>query len=163
MIKLITHDLRKKDVHETNTLHKSEDWYVSKLNENFQKLFWHTSTKHLDLIRSIQNPFSTIVPVRDRSSLIWFKVNGRTKFLIRRIFVGFVAGGLGDFTCGTSLTIDILRLAAINHNLTNKYIKYFIFVTFYLKKKKKNIKKDKKAWSFTNISLHYTSNYKYNS
>lgn len=58
--------------------------------------------------------------------------------------MGFVAGGLGDFTCGTSLTIDILRLAAINHNLTNKYIKYFIFVTFYLKKKKKTLRKTKK-------------------
>lgn len=54
--------------------------------------------------------------------------------------MGFVAGGLGDLTCGTSLTIDILRLAATNHNLTNKYIKYFIFVTFYSKKKKKKKK-----------------------
>lgn len=29
-----------------------------------------TSTKHLDLILSIQNPFSTIVPVRESNSLI---------------------------------------------------------------------------------------------
>lgn len=55
--------------------------------------------------------------------------------------MGFVAGGLGDLTCGTSLTIDILRLAATNHNLTNKYIKYFIFVTFYSKKRKKKQKR----------------------
>lgn len=75
-----------------------------------------TSTKHLDLILSIQNPFSTIVPVRESNSLIWFKVKGRTKFLIKSIFVGFVAGGLGDFICGTSLTIDIFRLAAKNQN-----------------------------------------------
>jgi len=67
---------------------------------------------HLDLIRSIQNPFSTMVPVRERSSLIWFSVKGRTRFLIKRILVGLDAGGLGDFICGISFTIDIFRLAA---------------------------------------------------
>lgn len=71
--------------------------------------------------------------------------------------MGFVAGGLGDFTCGTSLTIDILRLAARNHNLTNKYIKYFIFVTFYLKKNKE---KTKKLDCLQTYLYNYTSNYK---
>lgn len=75
---------------------------------------------HLDLIRSIQNPFSTMVPVRERSSLIWFNVKGRTRFLIKRIFVGLDVGGLGDFTCGISFTMDIFRLVAVSGRTIGK-------------------------------------------
>lgn len=61
-----------------------------------------TIAMHLDLILSIQNPFSTSRPVLCSSSLSWLMVNGRTKCMTNTTLeTGFLAAGMAGLLLGT--------------------------------------------------------------